>query len=229
VKTVAHRSFSLTFDVGTVLLRAVRRLLSSVIVPLCLVATFVPSTAAQAASKSPIDITPIKATFNQDYFLTDYETTITGEPSAVSAHLKIVWSIKLELVDKAGTPDPEMTAMGMPSGAAVDLGCTNHGDLQQTTHVELSDVEAAKIGRLTTFLWHHPDAADSVPEGWYHCDHELQGPHGHQGLITVAVSVGSWKCVATFKGTHSSLATPANQADPNVKNGTASEPKCTKS
>ena len=206
-----------------------RRLFFAAVVTLCLVATFVPSTAAQASSRSPIGITPIEATFYQDSFLTDYETTITGDPSAVAAHIKIVWSLKLELVDKAGTPDPEMTATGMSSGAAVDPGCTNHGNLQQTTHVVLADVADTKIGKLTAFIWHHPDAADSIPEGWFHCDHELQGPHGHQGLITVVVSVGNWKCTATFKGTHTSLTASPGQPNPNVKNGTASEPTCLKS
>jgi hypothetical protein len=196
-------------------------------VPLSLLAALPSGGAASANSKSPIEISPITAEFSQDYFLTDYQATIKGDSSAASVDLKIVWSLKLELVDKAGTPDPEMTEMGMSSGAAVDLGCTNHGNLKQVTHIELGE-QLAKVGRLSTFLWHHPDAADSVPEGWYHCDHELQGPHGHQGLITVTVSVGSWKCVATYEGTHSSLATPAGEVNPNVKNGTASEPKCSK-
>jgi len=47
------------------------------------------------------------------------------------------------------------------------------------------------------------------------------GPHGHQGLITVVVADKEWECTATFKGTDSSTAN-------SVKNGTASEPKCSK-
>jgi len=27
------------------------------------------------------------------------------------------------------------------------------------------------------------------------------GPHGHQGLITISVSDGHWRCTATYKGT----------------------------
>jgi hypothetical protein len=198
--------------------------MAAAIVPMCLVAAFAPSTVARASSKSPIEISPIKAEFEQPYFRTLYETTVKGHSSVVGAEIKIVWSLKLELVDKAGAPDPET----VPSGAAVDLGCTNHGLLKQNTHLDLNLIEATKIGRLTTFIWHHPDPPNSVPEGWYHCDHMLQGPHGHQGLITVTVSVGNWKCVATYKGTHSSLATPLGTPDPNVKNGTASEPTCLK-
>jgi hypothetical protein len=47
------------------------------------------------------------------------------------------------------------------------------------------------------------------------------GPHGHQGLFTVLVADKDWSCAATYKGTLSSTA-------PSAKNGTASEPKCSK-
>ena len=35
----------------------------------------------------------------------------------------MTWTLKLELVDKAGTPDPATPG----SGAAVDVGCANDG------------------------------------------------------------------------------------------------------
>jgi hypothetical protein len=208
--------------------------MTAVIAAMCLVAAFVPSTVAQAGSKSPVDISPISAEFQQVLFQTKYYTEVIVDSSAASAGLKITWSITLELVDKAGAPDPEMTAEGMASGAEVDPGCTNHGVMKQTTDYTKAQLEAdhpyspTQYRVAEAFVWRHPDAEDSDPKGWFHCDHELQGPHGHQGLITEVVSFGKWTCVATFKGTHSSLETPRGSPNRNVKNGTASEPTCSK-
>jgi len=42
-------------------------------------------------------------------------------------------------------------------------------------------------------VWHHADS-----DG---CNHELQGPFGHQGTVTVIVSDGTWDCTATYDGT----------------------------
>src|SRR5262249_44436828 len=98
------------------------------------------------------------------------------------------------------------------SGAAVDIGCSN------AVGVRTPQEELVKVGHISpSFIWHHPDAADSVPAGTYHCNHEDMGPHGHQGLITVTVADKHWKCTATYKGTEQS-----------VKDGTASEPVCPK-
>ena len=191
-------------------------------------ATFVPSAAANANS-SPIKITPITGEFDQEFYETTYHTLISlNGPLTGKARddVKIEWTLKLELVDKAGAPDPEMTAMRMASGAEVDLGCTN-GGVEETT--ELLTLDSHNHLASSSFEWHHPDAQDSVPSGRYHCNHALQGPHGHQGLITVTVSDAKWTCVATFKGTHSSIPdTDTRARDPNVRDGTASEPTCRK-
>jgi hypothetical protein len=159
-----------------------------------------------------ISIEPIQATFIPAARETRYHVSryhVNGKPTAVT----VTWTLKLELVDEAGAPVP-----GTPgSGAAVDLGCTNNGvgvTEPQKTVVERGD-------GTTSFTWHHPDAADSVPPGRYHCDHMDMGPHGHQGLVTVVVADKDWKCTATYKGTNSSTPT-------SVKDGTASEPKCVK-
>jgi hypothetical protein len=200
----------------------------AVIIPVSLVAAFAPINGADAISKSPIKLEPIVAVFEQNFYRTEYITALQVPTPAASAGLDITWKLKLELVDKAGAPDPEMTASGLSSGAAVDPGCTNHGVLEQTDHVTKSELDAHKGVASGHFLWHHPDPLDSDPAGWYHCNHMLQGPHGHQGLITVVVSYGSWSCSATFKGTHSSLFAPLNKPNPDVTNGTASEPMCFK-
>jgi hypothetical protein len=199
-----------------------RRSISAAFFSICLVVTFVPSTAASANS-SPIEITPITGVFHPSLFETTYHTLITfNEPLLGEAtdDVRVEWTLKLELVDKAGAPDP--TTLG--SGAAVDIGCTNHGVEEKTEVVTFRHKEYL---RTSFFEWHHPDAANSDPVGWYHCNHELQGPHGHQGLITLVISDAKWRCVATFKGTHSSiLNTNPHVPNPNVKNGTASEPTC---
>ena len=185
-----------------------------------------PSTAANAFAKSPININPIYAQFQQEAYRTVYVSRIHVVSRIAGAGLTITWKLKLELVDKAGAPDPEMTAMGLASGAAVDNGCTNHGDLEKTEQFTADQLKYDNYNLAGDFLWYHPDAADSEPAGWYHCNHMLQGPHGHQGLITVVVSYGSWDCSATFKGTHSSLPAPRGEPNPNVTNETASEPEC---
>ena len=199
-----------------------RRRTSILIAAACLLAAFSPSTVAGAGSKSPIQITPIVGYFNASQFSTTYHTIVRLDLPQSGGGVNIEWSLRLKLVDRAGAPDPQ----SFGSGAGVDAACTNHGDLEMSDALAFNQKDARE-GRLTFFTWHHPDAQDSVPVGWYHCNHELQGPHGHQGLITVVVSDEGWKCVATFKGTHSSVPT-SDGTNLNVKNGTASEPKCSK-
>jgi len=168
--------------------------------------------AAPAAPHPSISIGPIDADFMPAQRQTYYSVQrfhLNGKPEAVT----VTWTLKLELVDKAGAPDPATPG----SGAAVDLGCTNAG-------VGTNEPQKATVERghqTPAFIWHHPDAVASIPPGKYHCDHADMGPHGHQGLITVVVADKEWECTATFKGTESSTAN-------SVKNGTASEPKCSK-
>ncbi len=166
--------------------------------------------ASVAAEHPTIEIGPIQAVFNPAGRLTRYSVSryhLDGKPQTVT----VTWTLKLELVDKAGAPDP-----GTPgSGAGVDLGCTNAGvgtERPQVTTVERGD-------QTSQFVWHHPDPADSKPAGRYGCDHADMGPRGHQGLVTVVVADKGWKCTASYKGTNTSTAE-------SVKQGTASEPKC---
>ncbi len=180
----------------------------------CAFVAFASTSAARPGAKPPqsISIDSIQATFipaarETRYYVSRYH--VNGKPTAVT----VTWSLHLQLVDKAGAADP-----GTPgSGAGVDLGCTNAGvgipKPQETT------VESGHT--TTSFIWHHPDPADSVPPGRYHCDHMDMGPHGHQGLIKVVIADKEWECTATYKGTNSST-------DASVTNGTASEPKCAK-
>jgi hypothetical protein len=181
------------------------------------------SNVAAAPFRGPtIHLYPIEGTFTQSTFSTTY-TAAMLENGAGDGRLTIEWTITLELVDKAGSPDP--TSFG--SRAAVDIGCTNNGD-----GVGAPEVSYARFVPMdnvhTKFVWHHPDPADSVPPGRYHCNHMDEGPHGHQGLVTVTVHDNKWRCSESFKGTHSGLPVKGYWVtpNPNVTNGTASIPRC---
>jgi hypothetical protein len=172
---------------------------------------FASSAGARSAKPSPtISIGPIVATFIPANRETRYSVSryhLNGKPETVT----VTWTLHLQLVDKAGAPDP-----GTPgSGAAVDLGCTNAG-------VGVHEPQKAVVERghpTPYFVWHHPDPADSVPAGRYHCDHMDMGPRGHQGLVKVVLADKDSECTATYEGTNTST-------DQSVKDGTASEPKC---
>jgi hypothetical protein len=136
------------------------------------------------------------------------------------------WTLHLELVDPAGAPDP-----GEPGAtAAVNLGCNNAG-----VGLPAHPYVATTRSLVGNFFWHHPDLAESIPPGKYHCNHLDMGPHGHQGLITVVVQDDRWTCTASYKGTNSTSTNPLLSPDDppsaadiarSVKNGTASTPKC---
>lgn len=181
----------------------------------------------------PLTMDTLAATFIPKYRETDYRIKVHGPVDGV---IDITWTLQLELVDPAGARAP-----GEPgSAAAVDLNCNNAGDgspnkpskgtLNDTTH----NVVTGRA-QSSAFTWHHPDAAESVPVGKYHCNHLDMGPHGHQGLIKVVARDKNWECTATYKGTNSTSTDPllstidppsAADIERSLKNGTASKPKC---
>ena len=160
-----------------------------------------------------------------DIFLDHYNATFSNAYGVPKAGVTFRWSYKLELVDKAGAPNPGVAG----SGAAVDIGCTNNA--VGIPHPVVSLLKSPANAYLVDFIWHHPDAANSEPPGRYHCNHLEEGPHGHQGLITLVVSDKTWECTATYKGTNSSLPFKKNEnnlVNPNIRDGTASVPKCSR-
>jgi hypothetical protein len=187
-----------------------RTVVVAVILATCAAALAAAGLAATAKPPPTISIGPIVATFIPSTRDTRYSVSryhLNGKPETVT----VTWTLKLELVDKAGAPDA-----GTPgSGAAVDLGCTNNG---VGTH-EPQKTTVERGNQTPYFIWHHPDPDASKPPGRYHCDHADMGPHGHQGLITIVVADKDTTCTATFKGTNSSTA--KSETD-----GTASAPKC---
>ncbi len=182
---------------------------------------------AQSATKprDSFSITPINAEFISGRYQTIYDTNPRSASVMASEGYTIKWTLTLTLVDNAGTPDPGI----LGSGAAVDVRCNNNGVGIPHPDVGHTVLKYFRVyGSFKAFVWHHPDPVNSNPPGVYHCNHLDMGPHGHQGLITVVVSVKDWECTATYKGTNSSIPSKINQIDPNVKNGTASKPKCSK-
>jgi hypothetical protein len=166
-------------------------------------------------------INPITAVFvpalretQYSFHLSHYDMSLTyAEPTSVE------WSLHLELVDKSGAPNPGTAG----SGAAVDYGCNNAG-----VGIPESEKMAVKPSQSSwTFVWHHPDAVDSVPTGRYHCNHLDMGPRGHQGLVSVVVRGKGWECTESYKGTNSSTAQgEAETIRGVVKDVTASYPDC---
>ena len=86
---------------------------------------------------------------------------------------------------------------------SVDPGCDNHGILTSTTN---------------QFVWHHPDAVNSQPPGWYHCNHKIEGPVGHLGTVSVVIiglydgpqgaNTPAWRCTASYLGTNAPDGSP---------------------
>jgi hypothetical protein len=137
----------------------------------------------------------IPAARETPYFFSLVQRDLSGtfrEPTSVE------WTRQLELVDKAGPPNP-----GTPgSKAAVDSGCTNAG-----VGVSKPEKVAVNLNEKTyQFVWLHPDAANSVPPGRYHCKHLATGPRGHRGLVSVIVTGKGWEGTEGYKGTNSSAA-----------------------
>lgn len=180
--------------------------------------------AAQASPPKPLTMDPITATFNPEYRETRYRSVLHGSPGDP---IHLTWTLHLELVDPAGTPAP-----GEPgSAAAVDPGCNNAGSGLPNKPVDYTHNITYDGAYHTGFTWHHPDLADSIPPGEYHCNHLDMGPRGHQGLITVVIRDSNWECGASYKGTNSTSSNPlksptAADIAASVKNGTASTPKC---
>ena len=166
-------------------------------------------TPTSAGSPVTWSISPIGAVFSQDCFCTSYRVAIEAQNvNATNKIWTVTWTLGLELVDPEGAPDPTLSG----SAAAVDAGCDNNGNGVTAPRVDQVNVYFGSSS--SDFIWYHPDPGSAPPghaAGVFHCEHMKQGPHGHQGLITVVVRHGALECKALYKGTHSGMSTAAGQ------------------
>ena len=89
---------------------------------------------------------------------------------------------------------------------SVDPACNNAGLVSATT---------------SEFVWHHPDAINSNPAGLYNCNHNVEGPEGHLGTVSVTVTGSTpesqgnftpvWQCKASYLGTNAPNGQPTWQ------------------
>jgi len=126
--------------------------------------------------ESKPDMGPIEANFEQAQFLTTY--SVNAEPlqaqNPFGKPVAYAWSLKLECVD-AGCP--------RSPGPKVDSRCNNLGKTTSTN---------------PEFIWHH---GETETQG--RCNHTMQGPSGHQGVVTLTIENTSWVCRLEYKGTNS--------------------------
>jgi hypothetical protein len=181
------------------------------------VITPIAGTPTPGLSVVPWSVGPIQAQFNPACFCTTYSIDILSPDRITFTNdWQVVWKLKLTLVDQAGAPDPSTPG----SAAGVDGACDNAGlgtANPVTDHVSLTfktqngkDVQ----GGTDAFVWHHPDPTSTPPgyqAGYFHCNHLLQGPLGHQGAISVTITHGTQKCTDSYFGSHSGLSTDKNQ------------------
>jgi hypothetical protein len=149
-----------------------------------------------------------------------YSTTYTVDIHAARAQsttLTASWTIVLQMVDPPGASDPILPD---GSAAALDPLCNNDGLGSKAPYIDPN----ASRGNVSRFTWVHPGVGldpGAPAEGHekqfaqYNCNHQKDGPHGHQGLVTVVVSDDAWTCSASYKGTATgSGSDPDQQARP---------------
>jgi hypothetical protein len=150
-------------------------------------------------------IGPILATFEQACFCTTYVVDYTVANGLDTNDIwRFTWTLSLAVVPgDTGLGDPGTTG----SVAGVDSGCTNAGKGVSSPVVDELHLKAYSRDEFT---WVHPDPHVIEP---YACNHTLQGPHGHEGIIKVSVVHGAQTCTAAYYGTHSGSSTDAEPAD----------------
>jgi hypothetical protein len=106
--------------------------------------------------------------------------------------------------------DPE----GSPPNANFDPTCTN-AELPKGTVVEGAAGASGVVyywSGLKDFVWYHGDPGVYTDNPQYGCNHQAEGPSGHQGIVTLIVDDSApgakypaWVCQANYYGTNTGL------------------------
>lgn len=148
-------------------------------------------------SKPPL-LAPIKAEYDEAHFQTRYFNPQWAVGGVLAMNQQ--WQLGLGCVDVGCVqkPGPNHIGPGLDSNRCTDTE------------------EIAGQPNFRDFIWRHGD--------FNGCKHTLQGPSGHQGIITFSAEVSTpdpdqisptqriwWRCTAVYRGTNS---------------GTGEKPKC---
>jgi hypothetical protein len=182
------------------------------------------ATSAPAIHRTPIGISPIEASFDSQKRQTAYFVPVYSR-GLKATKVTVTWKLTLGpglAPGDAGKGSPDAPG----SVAGVDLDCNNDGDGTTKPRVFTLQVDKGYTfgdsEHEPRFVWHHPDPQDSQPPGVYSCNHMLMGPHDHEGLVTVTVRGGGYRCTESYWGTNTS------SYPRDLDNGTATHGTCVK-
>jgi hypothetical protein len=158
-------------------------------------------TKSEETTAGPISVSSIKAVFIEKKLATEYSVDVTD----VSQGKKKVdvWTLKLSLVDPAGSEPPGNAA----SHAAVDLTCDNAIVPKGAGYFPPPEGTVRELITWTDlgedFIWYHGDKGAYNPSP-YGCDHTRMGPSGHQGIVDLQLTSndGNWSCSVAINGTN---------------------------
>ena len=173
----------------------------------------------------PIELGPIKATFDPAQRATIYEVDANDTLRFVHGAgitRPTLWTLKLEQIDPAGSSPPGYQSKdpNAPSyaSAAFDAKCDNSllpgatkgpATGQDASYQWTGETLALDNNGITNeenLIWYHGDPV-TYPNSLYGCDHAKMGARGHQGTITFEYVTQFWSCIATIEGSNLS-ATP---------------------
>jgi hypothetical protein len=174
----------------------------------------------------PLTVSSIEAVFVPAELATKYTVTANDTSLAIGEKLTYHWELDLERVDPPDTSPPgyQHTDPKAPfyASAAVDLSCNNAklaGGKQSSFTMEdgatLNDILWTNLE--AGFTWYHGDKGSYPDDPGYGCDHTKMGPSGHQGVVRVSVTNGTWTCRALIRGSNLSTS-PDYGAAPSCEN-----------
>lgn len=154
-------------------------------------------------------VKPVSAVFVQKDLATKYTVEVVTRGKA-KPKLRYSWLLTLELIDPPGS-----RPVGNPDAAAGFDPTCNNAYLRGGSLLGADKFGAAYVWRNLTdeFTWYHGDPG-AYPGSSYGCNHRKMGPSGHQGIVSVGVSDGTWVCTSTIDGSNLGLTSVKGFASP---------------